>query len=517
MEENGYSVLFKIVNLGKYLIYVPINLLKGSYTNDIFIDEVGTGYLYFENIDVLYNNADYCVNDITTEEQLKKMYPNSSIEQAKALFFDIYRTSVFIANPKEDDKELSVFSIDIDEIFKEVETQKDNKEVDNEPYVALTLDAIDTLLEYNYDKLKNTLENIKKHCFEENKIDENNINQEKNLDDKKDHEVKTQERLTVGKLYNYVKSRVIGQDEAIKQIIQCLVMDFYTNEPSQKNRGLIIGRTGTGKTEIFNSISKMLNIPIVKCDSTQLTMPGYVGSSLDETLIKLLYMTNGDVKKAEHSIIVFDEIDKKGSSNNYDVAGRAVLNNLLPFIDGTIYELRINNQLIQFDTSNLSIFASGAFTNVIDKVSNTKKLKPIGFIDEINKNENQTKITREHIIKYGEIPDEFAGRFSNLIKLNDHTIDSLSQILTYSKISPLLSEKEKLENINLTLEWEKEFIDEVAKKAIDLKIGARALKAIVEECIIVARWEVLSNNIGKYKTLRLLADTVENPNKYILK
>ena len=93
--------------------------------------------------------------------------------------------------------------------------------------------------------------------------------------------------------------------------------------------------------------------PIEIIDTTQLTIPGYVGSNIEDFLERLLAKTKGNLEQAENGVVVFDEIDKKGSESNGDVSGKGVLNTLLPFIQGTTYDVKYNGRTMHFNTSNL--------------------------------------------------------------------------------------------------------------------------------------------------------------------
>ena len=85
-------------------------------------------------------------------------------------------------------------------------------------------------------------------------------------------------------------------------------------------------------------IAKHLDRPLYKIDATKLTIPGYVGTDIEEELWKLFVECGGDLEKAERAIIFIDEIDKKGSDKKDDVSGKGVLNVLLPFIEGSEYD-----------------------------------------------------------------------------------------------------------------------------------------------------------------------------------
>ena len=326
---------------------------------------------------------------------------------------------------------------------------------------------------------------------------------------------KKESRLTIDikEMKKFIDDMVIGQEQAKRDVIETVVMNELSK--NSNNSCLLVGPTGSGKTFILEVLSKYLNKPMEIIDTTQLTMPGYIGKDIEDFLIRLLDKTNGDIESAQNAIVVFDEIDKKGSENNNDVSGKGVLNTLLPFIQGTTYDIKYKNRIVHFNTSNLTVFATGAFTDVAH-IKNEKNYASgsIGFNSVKESKSEDIKYERlsiEDLSKYGYLPIELLGRFTCITQLSGHTIDSLKEILTKSKNSPLLIEKEILSDININLSWNEEFLDALANKALSRKTGARSLKASLYECIRDAKWEVLYNR-DKYRGIFLTAEAVYNNN-----
>jgi ATP-dependent protease Clp ATPase subunit len=77
-----------------------------------------------------------------------------------------------------------------------------------------------------------------------------------------------------------------------------------------KSNILLMGPTGTGKTELSRTLAKMLGVPFFVGDATKLTQAGYVGEDVESLLQGLLLECNGDIEKAEWGIIYLDEVDK---------------------------------------------------------------------------------------------------------------------------------------------------------------------------------------------------------------
>jgi len=320
------------------------------------------------------------------------------------------------------------------------------------------------------------------------------------------------DKPNVREMKKFFDAKIIGQEEAKKDVIAAIIMNKYSKNPSDKNNCLLVGPTGSGKTLIAETVAEYFDMPIEIIDTTQLTMPGYVGANIEDFLARLIAKANGDIEKAEHGIVVFDEIDKKGSESNGDVSGKGVLNTLLPFLQGTTYDVKYNGKLVHFNTKDVTIFATGAFTDVAEgKGSKRHRTNTIGFTANIEPKKEEDikyeKLEIEDFVKHGNMPIEIMGRFSVIAQLDGHTKESLRKILVESNVSPLLGEQGKLSNLGITLDYEDAYLDAVVEEAFKLKTGARSLKSIVEKSVKEARWEVLEN-LDEYNKIVLNENSV---------
>lgn len=388
--------------------------------------------------------------------------------------------------------------------------------------------ANDTLYKLidSYDELQK-LEKLDEIKFELQKIQTEYEPKIKKIAKKYDENVKVEEvvevedsKLTIDvkEMKSFFDKKVIGQEEAKKDVISAIFMNKLSDNPGDRNSCLLVGPTGSGKTLLAETVSEYFSMPMEIIDTTQLTIPGYVGASIEDFLARLLEKAKGDIIKAESGIVVFDELDKKGSHKNEDISGKGVLNVLLPFLQGTTYDVKYNGRTVHFNTSGLTIFATGAFTDVAkgkqeNSTSDSYKSTRIGYNSDLNIKTDEDikyeKLEIEDFVKYGNMPIEIMGRFSTIAQLTGHTKESLKTILTDSNISALLSEKNKLSKINIDLSWTEGYIDAVAEKALKLKTGGRSLKNTIEKSIKEARWYVIEN-IENYRAIILTEKTVEN-------
>lgn len=320
-------------------------------------------------------------------------------------------------------------------------------------------------------------------------------------------------------LKRFFDRRIAGQEEAKKTIISAVVMNALSEEASDRISCFLVGPPGSGKTLIAETLGEYLDIPYEIIDTTQLTSPGYVGRDIEDFLARLISKAGGDIERAERGIVVFDELDKKGSEKKSDISGRAVLNTLLSFFQGTNYLVKKGQDKVTFNTSRLTIFATGACVDVAKAKLQKEglglyKKTTIGFVADVSSKEEEDfvypELEPEDFSKYGGISDELMGRITTICQLSGHTVETLKFILTNIETSSLLLLQKKLLKIGISLSWTEEYLDAVAHRAIKLKTGARSLKSTVEKSVSEARWEVLTN-MDKYSGILLTEECVEQP------
>lgn len=228
-----------------------------------------------------------------------------------------------------------------------------------------------------------------------------------------------------------VLKSIIGQDVAVRKIITAIYRAI--NFKTVKSNILVIGNSGTGKTETIKQIAKRLNIPYTIEDATKYTQEGYYGADVNEMILNLLKNSNMDIKKAQNGIIVIDEIDKKaGHEVSHDVAGTEVLKSLLKIIEGTTIKVPVemdyyNVKLADFDTKNIIIIFLGAFSGldiIRDKRLNSN---PLGFSIKEETHKSKAKFLKQDLVEYG-LPEEFVGRIDTIVEMNELTKKDLALI-----------------------------------------------------------------------------------------
>jgi len=284
---------------------------------------------------------------------------------------------------------------------------------------------------------------------------------------------------------------VIGQVDA-KKVLAVAVYNHYKRIGAadagidiKKSNIMMIGPTGSGKTHIVTTLSKMLGVPIFMADSTSIVNSPSVALEIDKMLDGLIKEAGGDKKKAETGIIFMDEIDKLVTGIN-KVRGETIQQALLKTIEGTP-----NPKL---DTTNVLFIVGGAFVNLAGIVMARLGDSSAGLLSET---ELAKQAVPDDLKKFGFIP-EFVGRLPVLVHLELLCVDALVEILTKPKNAIIKQYQKMFELDGIELVFEQEALEEIAKAAIELKTGARSLRTIVEERMRDLMYEIPdSTNITK--------------------
>lgn len=312
---------------------------------------------------------------------------------------------------------------------------------------------------------------------------------------------------------------IIGQEDA-KRVLCVAVYNHYKrieyNRKSEKKREdsdielkksniLMLGPTGSGKTLLAQTLSRVLNVPFASCDATTLTEAGYVGEDVENVLLKLIQNADYDIAKAERGIIYIDEIDKiarKGEnvSITRDVSGEGVQQALLKIVESTIASVppqggrkHPQQECLQIDTTNILFIFGGAFVGLDKIIEKRVGTSALGFGGEvkstkIDADEALKKLQPQDLIKFGLIP-EFIGRVPVTVSLSALDEDALVNILTQPKDALVKQYVKLLEMDGVELSFDDDAIRAIAHRAIELNTGARGLRSIMEECMLDTMYE----------------------------
>ncbi len=316
-----------------------------------------------------------------------------------------------------------------------------------------------------------------------------------------DHSGSTQaqgKKFTPSAIRSFLDQYVVGQDEA-KKTLSVAVYSHYRKLGKQRNMDveivksniLMIGPTGTGKTLLCETLSRVVRVPFVTANATSLAQSKYVNEEIEALMQRLLDKADGDLSKAQHGIVFIDEIDKLKATEGEQrgTSGERVQHALLKIMEGA--PVRLGNTLT-IDTTDILFICAGAFVG-LDSIAATNHA--YGYISVGDGNDQKildrlnARVKPTDLFKFGLIP-EFAGRLPVVANLQHLSKELLAKIMVEPRNSIYNQFREMLKDEGVELVIEQEVFRQIAEMAIEYKVGARSLRGIFTEMLMPVLYQV---------------------------
>ncbi len=304
--------------------------------------------------------------------------------------------------------------------------------------------------------------------------------------------------VTPRRIFEQLDQYVVGQKHskevlaiaAYNHLKRIEYLKFGGEVSIRKSNILLIGPSGSGKTYLARTLAKILDVPFAYNDATAFTEAGYYGEDVEVAIGRLLYATNQNVSSAENGIVFIDEIDKisrrsggsRTGAGSRDIGGEGVQQALLKILEGEKIFVPLNvtahwnkYDYAEIDISNILFICAGSFSD-LERAADGK---PIGFF---NDKPAPHEVSTDSLVKYGFLP-ELLGRLPVRVELDELSVADLVSILTQPR-EAMIPEYQRLCALDqIQLEFSQAALVEIATAAVRQKLGARALRAILEKVL----------------------------------
>ncbi len=278
-------------------------------------------------------------------------------------------------------------------------------------------------------------------------------------------EVTVEEASQLLDLEAKIREKVIGQDEAVHQIVEALKRSRTGIRDEKKPIGsfLFLGPTGVGKTHLAKTISDEYfgrGHELIRLDMSEYKELDSMERLLGKTQVDEDTQTSTSfldkVKNDPYCVVLLDEIEK---------AHPQILDVFLQVLDEG-HLTNANGETIHF--KNAIIIAT---SNIGSKT----------LLDALEKDQAMFEEAKQRVLLElrQKVRVEFLNRFDKIIVFSPHDQENLAKIseLLLKELKTRLLEKE------ITLEWEENLPRVIAQKAHQPGLGARPLRRFIQDRI----------------------------------
>lgn len=541
-NEIEYGIKYRVIKLeeDKYILF-PISVEQGIETEDGFRTTKNKLIPYAYEVEDLDNS--YVMDMICTKDELQFVYEYDGEEEFLLDYFydDFKNTLIFIdTDPKKGYMSRNEINLDIINSDNVDLTYVMDKSL---PSIVLNEAALDEILNCEdvyqvrlllskYKQLIQTFQEfnsskgVTKINVSNGKIESVELKKKVKSDNQREQQEKSEDfssipivsvkdllerDISYRGLKHYLLERIFGHDEAITTFAQKLYMNCTAEEGETVESILLVGPTGTGKTETVNAACEYLGLPYVENNASNIVPQGIKGICIEEIIANLYERANYDIEKTQRGLVFLDEFDKL---NETDLELKtSVKNILLTFTAGGNFPIDTDRFTFNFN----STMTNKVYAGVFDRITHQKR--DIGFGRDIREKESlgTEDELREKIISKGYFSLEELSRISTLLPYSELDRETKKRILLKSKLSELAKKKNRYRRqFQIDLIASDDYIEAVLDSVPADATGMRSVNNIVKRNINSAEQVLLESEHDGYKRLILTRDTVENPRNFDL-
>lgn len=307
------------------------------------------------------------------------------------------------------------------------------------------------------------------------------------------------------RLENELRARVIGQDEAISQIVD--QYQTYLAGLTESSRPisslLLLGPTGCGKTRLVEAVAEALagtRQALIKIDCAEFqhsheiakligSPPGYLGHRETHARLSQDRLSEFHTDTMKVSFVLFDEIEK---------ASDALWNLLLGILDKATLTLGDNRQV---DFSHCMVFLTGNLgTAEMQRLLET----PLGFgVADASKRTASGRVSpalRQKMEKSAleaarrKFSPEFLNRLDRIVLCHELSREDMAAVLEL-ELNEILSRVQQQRGIGLRVSLDEAVRDHLLAEGYDERYGARHLKRALHQSFLRPLSSFLSNGL----------------------
>ena len=276
----------------------------------------------------------------------------------------------------------------------------------------------------------------------------------------------------LAKMENYLKERVIGQDEAISKVSDAVRRSRTGVADPNRPIGsfLFLGPTGVGKTELTKALAEFMfndEKALIKIDMSEYMEKHSISKMIGSPAGYVGYEESGQLTEAvrhrPYSVILFDEVEK---------AHPEVFNILLQVLDEG--KLTDNKGRIANFKNTIIVMTSNIGSQYI------QKMETIGFASNDTGNQYSEMKSKVNDALKDFFKPEFLNRLDDILIFDVLSKENIEKIvrLQVSDVANRLMEKDIILNVD------DEAIAFIGDKSFDPKFGARPIRRYIQSHIL---------------------------------